>query len=160
MRRVPPILVLAFTGLAILAAAGCTKSTAGKADPTSVATGDAAPEPSPELSAYWQGEAQALADLSDRAPDLPAQLKADAGAKCQNVAGDLTGIVTPDDLFRLLEKAPDPAFAQVVSNYEASLSSALAACRGDAPISLDEALAELTEQTAVLERAVDEAGLS
>lgn len=89
--------------------------------------------------------AQDLADVTHNYSD-----------KCDTAPGELEGIGSPAELAELAGDIDDPELAELALEQQAALSSLLAACRGDAPISTEEAAAELAVTNEALTESLKE----
>lgn len=118
------------------------------------------------LRAFEPGEP--LGEVRTAAMDFVAADLAGSGAvtaACTANVSRLDAAGTPTELFQSAQMVENPALAEAALEQQAAVSSVLAACRGEAPVSVDDALAELRNTNSAVEEllarlAADEAGRS
>ena len=86
---------------------------------------------------------------------------ADADAAvCDEAVDALEAEGTPDELASVAAEVPDPEISEAAFEQQAAVSSVLAACRGDAPVTVPEAVSELNETNAAFDELLAEKGVS
>lgn len=119
-------------------AGACSRGSGGPAAATSKPLSSAAIATTKKVHAVAQ-------ELGEAVP------KGDPATACKKAATDLDKLGSPNELARVAAEIDDPAVQEAALDQQAAVSSMMAACRRDAPLSPAEAATELREASAVLE---------
>lgn len=116
-------------------------------------------EPSEEMRDFWSTNRVRLEAFDEAATALAKVDPALDPTACAKLGVEFDQVGSVQELSELAANAPAGIYAEALSEQQAAVASAFAACRGEAPVSFAQALNELQVSNSALRRLLDEGGL-